>query len=135
RLHQRALEAISRVPAITNYALAKSVPLSTDQSHTTVYPEGTTDFRPINVIMATYYLVSPKYFETVGTKVIEGREFTPRDTVGSAPTVIFNETLARRVFGDGPWVGRRYKNGPNNAPIEVVGVVEDGKYAYLAESP
>jgi predicted permease len=137
QLHQRALEALSRIPGITSYAVASSVPLSTDQSHQTVYPEGTIDFRPANSIkpMPTYYIISPKYFETLGTKLLEGREFTERDTVGSAPTVIFNETLARRVFGDRPWVGRTFKNGPNNQPLEVVGVVEDGKYSYLTEPP
>jgi len=132
--HERALNAIAQIPGVEDYALAKSVPLSTDQSRTLVYPGDTTDFRPLNAVRATYYRVSPGFFRTMRTKLIEGREFSAQDRFASPPVAIVNETLARRVLGGAPWVGKRYRMGPNSE-VEVVGVVEDGKYSHLSESP
>ncbi len=45
---------------------------------------------------------------------------------------IVNQTFARRLFGDAPAVGRRFKTG-GSTPYLIVGVVEDGKYVSLTE--
>jgi hypothetical protein len=42
-----------------------------------------------------------------------------------------NQTFARRMFGDTPAIGRHFLQGDL---LEVVGVVEDGKYTSLTES-
>jgi ABC-type antimicrobial peptide transport system permease subunit len=43
-----------------------------------------------------------------------------------------NQTFARRMFGDTPAVGRHFLQGDL---LEVIGVVEDGKYETLTEDP
>ena len=73
---QRALEAVANLPGVDSAAWSSSIPLSIDQSTTTVYPETTTDFRPKNAYAATHYDVSPGYFRTAGTRLLAGREFT-----------------------------------------------------------
>jgi ABC-type antimicrobial peptide transport system permease subunit len=130
---RRALETISLLPGATGAALANTIPLNLDQSSTTVYPEQTTEFRPRNSITAVYYYVSPGYFDVIGTRLLYGRQFTPQDAAGSAPVAIVNEDFARRVLGEGDWVGKRFTFGSGQPPIEVVGVVENGKYMTLTE--
>jgi hypothetical protein len=71
----------------------------------------------------------------MGTRLIAGREFTELDTVGSPAVAIVNETFARRVLRPGEWIGQRYRLGRDGLPVEVLGVVEDGKYESLAEAP
>jgi predicted permease len=132
---QQALQAISSLPGIESAAIANSVPLSIDQSTTTVYPSNTTEFRPKNRHGATYYQVSPGYFRTVGTTLLSGRDFTLQDKAKSPFVAIVNRTFARRVLGEESAVGRRFRWGPKGEDlVEVVGVVEDGKYETLTEN-
>jgi predicted permease len=131
---RRALDAIAQLPGVESAAYSSSVPLSIDQSHTTVYREGTTDFRASNMLPGvSYYYVSPGYFHTAGTRLLAGREFDTHDDRQAPMVAIVNVTLARRVVGTADAVGRRF--GYNQKLVEIVGVVEDGKYESLTELP
>ena len=132
---QRALEEIARLPGVESAAYSSSVPLSIDQSTTTVYNEKTTDFRPRNGFHPIYYYVSPGYFHTAGTRLIAGREFTGQDHAKSPKVAIVNRTLAMRVVGTADAVGRRFRFLGDTSLSEIVGVVEDGKYQTLTEPP
>jgi len=97
--------------------------------------------------------VGPKFFETLGIKILSGRDFTQQDarsagiTNGVAPRVaVINEAMARRYFGDAIPLGRRFyfpdrperKSQTWNAGVtfEIVGVAKDAKYHSLRrESP
>ncbi len=132
-LQQRALEAIKNLPGVDSAAYSNSVPLSTDQSSTTVYRENTTEFTPTNAFGATYHVVSPRYFQTAGTRLLAGREFTAFDTGKSPKVAIVNETLARKLVGTPYAVGRRLRMGSDES-IEIVGVAENGKYQFVTEN-
>jgi predicted permease len=130
---QQLLERVSRLSGVTAAAYSSSTPLSLDQSETDVYPEGVHDFRPTNVqFNANYYSVSPGYFHTAGTRMLAGREFTWTDNNDAPEVAIINETFARRLFGSDSPIGKYFNTGVSHR-LQVVGVVEDGKYAFLAE--
>ncbi|HLY17440.1 MAG TPA: ABC transporter permease [Bryobacteraceae bacterium] len=133
--HERALEAVAHLPGVESAAYASSVPLSIDQSTTTIYAAGVTDFRPATAVSAGYYYVSPGYFKTAGTRLLAGRDFTPQDKTGSPLVAIVNQTLARRVLGSQEGVGGRFRMGPGGSLYQVVAIAEDGKYETLTESP
>jgi predicted permease len=134
QFQQRALEDIAHLPGVESAAYSSSVPLSIDESTTTVYPENTTDFRPKNAHHPTYYYVSSGYFRTAGTKLLAGRDFMLQDDRKSPRVAIVNHTFARRVVGTPDAVGRRFRKSRDES-IQIVGVVEDGKYETLTESP
>ena len=50
---------------------------------------------------ANFQVVTPDYFKTVGTPLLEGRDFNRHDTEESEPVVIISETLARQVRAAG----------------------------------
>lgn len=77
--------------------------------------------------------VPPGYFEFMGIRIIEGRDFTELDS-GTAPTVIaVNETFARRYFGSGSAVGHKVHIG--GATATIVAEVKDSKYNTPIEQP
>jgi len=79
--------------------------------------------------------VSQGYFETLGTPLVAGRDFDPRDMADSAGVAIVNKTAARKYFDTENPVGRYYRTGrpvPNRL-VKVIGVVEDAKYIRLRE--
>jgi putative ABC transport system permease protein len=83
-----------------------------------------------NLPMSGYLRVSANYFETMGIRLLRGRYFTAADTAGSAPVVVINETLARRIWPNEDPIGKRIKQGfpEDDGPWrEVVGVVNDVK--------
>ncbi len=77
--------------------------------------------------------VGPRYFATLGTGVIEGREFDSRDSANGPRVAILNETVARRLFPSGGAAGRRLLLG--NQPYEVVGVVRDSQFISVVDQP
>jgi predicted permease len=131
--HERLVEDLAQMPGVESAAYASSVPLSIDQSTTTVFPEDTIDFSNRNSIRPSYYNVSSGYFHTIGTRLLAGREFTPRDNEKVPRVAVVNQTFARRVIGTADAVGRRFRIGRTEL-VEVVGIVEDGKYEALTEA-
>jgi predicted permease len=131
---QRALEAVKQLPGVRFAAYSNSVPLSIDQSTTSVTPADKPAPRPSDRISALYYEISPGFFETIGTELRAGRDFTWRDDEKSPRVAIVNAAFARQVLHSENAVGKRFRQGSNGSLVEVVGVVEDGKYESLAES-
>jgi predicted permease len=92
--------------------------------------------------------ITPGFFETLGVRLLAGRDFNDRDArevisatrVGEGPpgfrSAIVNESFARRYFGDRSPIGARLGLG-NQADtpvnIEIVGVVSTFSYRGLRE--
>ena len=76
--------------------------------------------------------VSPRYFETLGIPLFEGREFSPKDNATSLPVVIINRTMTRRYTGTNHAVGKHMVF--NGKSYEVIGVAKDVKRGDLRKS-
>jgi predicted permease len=129
---RRALEAVQSIPGVTSAAYGNSAPLFIDQSTTGVAPDPPDPSQPS--VNASYYQVSPGYLGTLGTRLVTGRDFTWQDEATAPLVAIVNETFAG-AFGNSGKIGWRFRRGAGGPPIEVVGIVEDGKYQTLTESP
>jgi putative ABC transport system permease protein len=87
--------------------------------------------------------VTPGYFETMRTPLLEGRAFDARDSSTSTPVVVVNQLLARRYFGSESPIGQHLMAGTVASdthqmlkqPMEIIGVVQDAKYSSLNEDP
>jgi predicted permease len=80
--------------------------------------------------------VGGRFFETLGTDLIAGRDFNAHDTPGSPKVAIVNQTMAKKFFAGQNPIGRRYRTENGNKLgdfFEIVGVVKDAKYATLRE--
>jgi hypothetical protein len=47
---------------------------------------------------AAYKIVTPDFFQAMGTRLVAGREFSARDTEGATPVAIISETVAQRYW-------------------------------------
>jgi len=87
---------------------------------------------------ATYNVVGPGYFATMGIPLLLGRAFGQHDTGASPKVAVINETFARWYLPGGSPIGKHFGIGgdpKHSNDIEVVGVVKDAKYQNLGERP
>jgi len=132
---RRVWEAVRQLPGVESAAYSSSLPLSIDQSRTRVFPADRADLRPSDRIDVTFYEVSPGYFATVGSKMLAGRDFSWHDDAHSPPVAIVNVAFGKRVLHSENPVGGHFRHETVNGDlVEVVGVVEDGRYRSLTES-
>ncbi|HEX6496219.1 MAG TPA: ABC transporter permease [Acidobacteriaceae bacterium] len=133
---RRILDAALALPGVSSAALSSSVPLDLiGNSTTAIYPEGKAPLRhPDALFGAQYYSISPRYFETAGTRMLAGRDVTWHDDKNAPPVAIVNQTFARRLFHTPNALGRVFRDG-SGANLTIIGIVEDGKYGSLTEEP
>jgi predicted permease len=136
QMQRRMLEAAAAVPRVTAAGYADRLPLSIGGNDSSVFADSTTDYRPANVIADAQTLdVSRDYFRAAGTAMLAGRSFTLNDDKKAPAVAVVNKEFARKLFGSvDKAVGGHFKKWGGER-VEVVGVVEDGKYETLTESP
>ncbi len=86
---------------------------------------------------ANQYNISPGYLKAAGTHLLAGRDVNNHDGQGSPLVVIVNEALAQQLFPNENPLGKRIRltADPKDRGLEIIGVVETGKYEYLGEDP
>lgn len=131
---KRALDAVSRLPGVSAAGYGNSLPLDINQNGTTVFAEQAVDFRASQGFHVNWYTVSPAYLGAIGTRLLAGRDFTWHDDAQSPAVAIVNQTFARQILKTADPVGKHFREW-NRTTVEVIGVVEDGKYQTLTESP
>ncbi|HET9369880.1 MAG TPA: ABC transporter permease [Vicinamibacterales bacterium] len=75
--------------------------------------------------------VSDGYFQTIGARVVDGREYTPRDRAGAPLVLVVNEAFGRQFFPGERVVGQRLQFGQTQ--VEIVGVVNDIRQVAMAQ--
>jgi len=135
---RQLLDKVSNLPGVEAAAYGTTTPLSMDTSDSDVFAQESTDFRPSKRAFDAYnYVVSPGYFTAVGTPLLAGRDVSFADTTKSPAVAVVNQDFARRLFHSDDShsdaaVGRYFKNS-SGQPIQIVGIVADGKYFSLTE--
>jgi len=133
---KRLLERVRALPGVQSAGIADLVPVDLHFSRSSIFVEGQPLERLANVPTAMNNRVSPGYFQAMGTRLLEGRDFTEQDDDNAPRVAIVNATFARRFFPGEEPVGKRFSLGrPEAAKTLVIGVVQDGKYAGLNEDP
>jgi predicted permease len=133
-LEKKMIEAVRGIPGVTAAGALSRSPLYGGLRGIPVFPPGATEFTLNNSVLSPYgFTISPGYLETAGTHLLEGRDVSWRDTTSTPYVAIVNRTFARKMWGDTPAIGQRFIFMDHLR--EVVGVVEDGKYHEITESP
>ena len=128
------IEAVRNIPGVVAAGAVNRVPFNGGLRGVPIFQPGTTEFTLNNSVLAPYvFTISPGYLEAAGTRLLGGRDFSWQDTTQTPYVAIVNETFARKMWGDTSAIGQRFI--VRGHLTEVVGVVEDGKYHNMQESP
>jgi predicted permease len=132
---QRSLERVRTMPGVRAASLGATVPFQMNiMMPVSAYGAPAASGEP-RVAQADF--AGPGYFATLGVAITQGRAFTEDDREGSAPVAIVNETLAKRLWGGAPAIGKCIRAGmaPSSPCAEVVGVASDARYADITSPP
>jgi predicted permease len=128
------LEAVRSIPGVTAAGAVRRTPFTGGLHGIPIFRPGETEFKLNNSVLAPYvFPMSPGYIEAAGTRLLSGRDVSWHDTAQTPCVAIVNQTFARKIWGEAPAIGQRFIL--SSKLTEVVGVVEDGKYHDLMESP
>ncbi|HUN84554.1 MAG TPA: ABC transporter permease [Terracidiphilus sp.] len=133
-MQRKMIDAAEAIPGVTAVGCADRLPLSIGGNDSSVYTDSATDFRATNSVAdAQQFDVSPDYFRAAGTMLLAGRTFTLNDTAKTPLVAVVNREFARKVLGGMRKAVGAYFKVWGGKRVEVVGVVEDGKYETLTE--
>ncbi|HEV8380929.1 MAG TPA: ABC transporter permease, partial [Gemmatimonadales bacterium] len=83
--------------------------------------------------------ITAGWFRTLGTRLLEGREFDARDRAGAPKVALVNEEFVRRFLKGQRPVGQTivHRSRPEapGQPYRIVGLVEDAMYRFIKEEP
>jgi predicted permease len=137
-MQRRMVDAMEKIPGVTAAGLTDRIPLDNENmtNSTLVFADSATDLRTSNAAADTVALnISPGYFGAARTALLAGRSFTAHDDANSPHVAVVNRIFAMKVFGSMANAMGRYFKIADGTRIQVVGVVEDGKYKTIAEDP
>ena len=128
---------IETQPGVRVASLASALPLwdsGTRNSRGPIVREGEADPPPNQGLNSDCAYVTPKYFETVRTPLVMGRDFTDEDNRAAPSVVIVNQEFARRLYGgEQNALGKRFRLAQETPLMEIVGIAQDGRYRTLYE--
>jgi predicted permease len=136
-MQKRMIESLQAIPGVTAVGLANCPPLAgCGSSRASVFTDETSDLSPSKVAASPMsYQVSPEFFAAAQAPLLAGRVFTWHDDKNAPRVAVVNQTFVRKVLGSPTnALGRHFKMW-NGTRIQVVGVVQDGKYTSLTEEP
>jgi predicted permease len=132
RAYQDLLTRLEAIPGVRSATICAASPISGAGANRGATVEGYQP-KPGEIRNLTENWVAPKYFETLGTPILAGRDFNLSDQ-GHARVAIINKTMAGYYFGDGNAIGKHVRFDDDDHPYEIVGVVGDSKYYEIREA-
>jgi predicted permease len=134
-MQKRIIDAMESIPGVEAAATVNNPPLGLGGERKGVYKDETRDLRASNSAGLVFmYIVSPDYFRAAETTLVSGRSFTQHDDLNTPRVAIVNREFARTILGSAEDGVGRYFRWQDGTRIQVVGIVEDGKYLNLAET-
>jgi len=134
-MQKRVLAALEALPGVESVGFIDCMPLvSGGFRGSLVFTDETADLRQSNAVANSFmFSISPKYFRAAGTVLLSGRSLTWQDDKDAPLVAVINQELARKTFGSTTTALGKYFKQRDGTRIQVVGIVENGKYNRLME--
>jgi putative ABC transport system permease protein len=121
-------------PGVQAAGAVTGLPLASTRGDWSIRIEGL-PANPRSGLAADWQVVTPGYFDAMGTPLRAGRTFTDADAADTMAAIVVNETMARKFWPGQSPIGRRLTMGRNDRWITVVGVVADIHHRGLDQLP
>jgi predicted permease len=124
---------LAELPGVEHVALASMIPM---YGYTTIdlFLPHRDSLPPIPGGFSTATGISPAYFSAAGIRLVQGRDFSRDDKVGTAPVLVVSQSLARAFWPHSSALGQCVHLVKRTSPcFTVVGVSEDVRRLNVVE--
>jgi predicted permease len=135
-MQKRMIEAMQTIPGVEHAGMVNGYPPLVYGAGDTenVFRNETTDLKQANAAASPYrYAISPGYLDAAGTRLLAGRDLSWHDDKSAPQVAVVNREFAEKLFGSVSGAIGRYFKLHAGVHVQVVGVVENGKYVSLTE--
>ena len=141
--YRQLLERLAATPGVERATMVRHLPLNGLFGGGATAEVAIPGFEPppdAGSLRLRFNAVATGYFETMGIRLVRGRDFLVTDGPDAQAVVLINQTMARRFWPDQDPVGWHMiiatgSGAASRRDCEIVGVVQDGKYLNLNETP
>ncbi len=123
-------DKLQQIPGVRTVAPALYAPMTGDSWNNGVRIAGRPEPDAKEDTGAGFVRVMPKFFDSVGAKIVLGRPITEEDTAATRSVAVVNEAFVKKFFKDQNPIGQHF--GPNkieySGNYEIVGVARDMRY-------
>ena len=130
--YQELLQHLEAIPGVRSATICAPSPISGAGANRGVTVEGY-QAKPGEIRNVMESWIAPKYFATLGTRLLMGRDFSFQDK-GGPRVAIINQTMARYYFGNDDPIGKHVTFDGDGRPYEIVGMASDAKYMEIREA-
>ena len=136
--YEDMIHRVESLAGVKSAAVTTSLPLLKEGYEIAITIEGRPAPPPGQDIIIITRIVSPKYFETMGMRLLKGRDLSDQDRTNTPGVVVISEGMANRYWPGQDPIGKRISAGNPEKPedwLQIVGVVNDVRqYKLDAES-
>ena len=126
RMFQEIQRKLSGIPGVSSATFAGSVPADGNSSTDVLYAEDRVYAETQLPPLRRFKFVTPGFFQTMGTRLVAGRDLTWTDLYDRRNVTLVSENMAREMWHDpSAALGKRIREGAKDPWREIVGVVED----------
>ncbi len=130
---QELLGRLAALPGARSASMAAPLPLSGAGASRFVTAEGHAE-RPEERRYVSLSWIAPRYFETLGTPLLAGRDFESADRGGERVAIV-NDSFARYYFAGASPIGKLVTIAGEEKPYRIVGMAGDANYYEVHEVP
>ncbi len=129
QLYAQALDRVRAMPGVLSASQTSTMPLMPSGTECVSISGGPQ-------LQVSTGAVEPGYFQTMGIRMIAGRDFAPVDLPRESSTIVITDNLAKRLWPDRSPIGEQVRIGCQDPHTsQVIGVVRDSAVRDVGEPP
>jgi putative ABC transport system permease protein len=131
-------DRIAAVPGVTGVGATSNFPFRSTPENSLIAQFHGETLDPAHPIGTRQRFVSQGYFASMGTALMQGRDFGPDDRANTTPVAIINKTFMKRYLSGRDPIGVQFSAGypapdPRNEVV-VIGVVDDVRQKTVSDA-
>jgi predicted permease len=128
-IYREVERQLREIPGVRGVGLSLYTPMSGNNWQSGV----TLESQPGHMVSPSWDRVGPGFFETLGARILRGRNFNERDTPDATHVAVVNQAFADKYFPNEDPLGKRFGLGgaAHRADFQIVGMVENVRFRSL----
>jgi predicted permease len=134
RFYERLMDQLRILPGVESATAVQLRPGAGVSNNSLALVDGVQPHEKVSDSVVRWNTVGAEFFHVMGIPILQGRDFTNRDSEKAARVVIVNQTFVERFLTGRQALGHHFAiGGEADAQYTIVGVAQNSKYRRVRE--